>query len=36
MNHGPRFWALVGELTTYTDAGIVWLRRDGARLLRIG
>jgi hypothetical protein len=36
MNHGARFWALVAKLSPYTDRGIAWLRRDGARLLRIG
>ncbi|MBV9758540.1 MAG: M48 family metallopeptidase [Alphaproteobacteria bacterium] len=36
MNHGPRFWALVGQLTPYTDAAIAWLRTHGAGLLRIG
>jgi predicted metal-dependent hydrolase len=36
MNHGQRFWALVGELTPHTDAAVNWLRREGPRLLRIG
>jgi predicted metal-dependent hydrolase len=36
MNHGRHFWALVAELSPYTDRGIAWLRHDGARLLRIG
>ena len=36
MNHGPRFWALVGQLTPYTDVAIAWLRIHGAGLLRIG
>lgn len=36
MNHGPRFWALVAELTPHTDAAVAWLRRHGPRLLRIG
>lgn len=36
MNHGPRFWALVAELTPHTDAAVVWLRNNGPRLLRIG
>jgi len=36
MNHGPRFWALVAELTPHTDAAIAWLRGQGAGLLRIG
>jgi predicted metal-dependent hydrolase len=36
MNHGPRFWALVGEITEHGPAGIVWLRTEGMRLLRVG
>jgi predicted metal-dependent hydrolase len=36
MNHGPRFWALVGELTEHTDPAMAWLRTHGPRLLRIG
>jgi len=36
MNHGPRFWALVRELTPHTDAAITWLRDQGTRLVRIG
>jgi predicted metal-dependent hydrolase len=36
MNHGPRFWALVSQLTPHTDAAIAWLRDQGAGLLRIG
>nr|WP_294510058.1 SprT family zinc-dependent metalloprotease [uncultured Rhodopila sp.] len=36
MNHGPKFWALVDELTPHTKVAIPWLRAEGARLLRIG
>ncbi|MBN8893002.1 MAG: zinc metallopeptidase [Rhodospirillales bacterium 70-18] len=36
MNHGPRFWALVGQLTPHTDTAVAWLRHEGPRLLRIG
>jgi predicted metal-dependent hydrolase len=36
MNHGPRFWALVRELTPHTDAAMAWLRTEGPRLLRVG
>jgi predicted metal-dependent hydrolase len=36
MNHGKRFWALVDTLTPHTEAAIPWLRREGARLLRVG
>jgi predicted metal-dependent hydrolase len=36
MNHGRQFWALVEELTPYTDAAVVWLRDEGPRLLRVG
>lgn len=36
MNHGPRFWALVAELTPHTDAAMAWLRVNGPKLLRVG
>ncbi len=36
MNHGPHFWALVGQLTPHRDRAIPWLRDEGARLLRVG
>ena len=36
MNHGPRFWALVGQLTPHTAAAMAWLQSDGPGLLRIG
>ncbi len=36
MNHGPKFWSQVDELTPHTKAAIPWLRAEGARLLRIG
>jgi predicted metal-dependent hydrolase len=36
MNHGPKFWSLVDELTPHTKAAVPWLRAEGARLLRIG
>jgi predicted metal-dependent hydrolase len=36
MNHGPRFWVQVDELTPHTKAAIPWLRAEGTRLLRIG
>lgn len=36
MNHGPKFWGLVDELTPHTRAAIPWLRAEGSRLLRIG
>lgn len=36
MNHGPRFWALVAELTPHTTASMAWLRTHGPRLLRVG
>jgi predicted metal-dependent hydrolase len=36
MNHGPKFWSLVDELTPHTKAAIPWLRAEGAWLLRIG
>ncbi len=36
MNHGRRFWALVDQLTPHTAIAVPWLRREGARLLRVG
>ncbi len=36
MNHGPRFWTLVAELTPHTKAAVAWLRTHGPRLLRVG
>jgi predicted metal-dependent hydrolase len=36
MNHGPKFWSLVDQLTPHTKIAIPWLRAEGARLLRIG
>ncbi len=36
MNHGKRFWALVDQLTPHTTTAVPWLRREGARLLRVG
>jgi predicted metal-dependent hydrolase len=36
MNHGPRFWALVRELTLHEEEAVGWLRLDGATLLRAG
>jgi predicted metal-dependent hydrolase len=36
MNHGPRFWALVNQLTPHTEEAIPWLHNQGSALLRIG
>jgi predicted metal-dependent hydrolase len=36
MNHGPRFWELVDQLTEHKSAAIPWLRTEAPRLLRIG
>lgn len=36
MDHGPRFWALVEELTPFRATGMTWLKREGSHLLRIG
>jgi predicted metal-dependent hydrolase len=36
MNHGPRFWALVAQLTPHGAAAMAWLKREGPGLLRIG
>jgi predicted metal-dependent hydrolase len=36
MNHSPRFWALVNELTPHTSEAMSWLHESGSSLLRIG
>jgi predicted metal-dependent hydrolase len=36
LNHGRRFWRLVGELVPDVDGPRAWLRRNGTRLLRYG
>ncbi len=36
MNHGPRFWALVDQLTPHARRAISWLHEEGGALLRIG
>jgi predicted metal-dependent hydrolase len=36
MNHGPKFWKLVGRLMPELDTARRWLRHDGADLHRYG
>ena len=36
MNHGPRFWALVEQLTSHRTEAVAWLAAEGARLHRVG
>jgi predicted metal-dependent hydrolase len=36
MNHSPRFWATVEQLTPHREAAQAWLREHGPSLLRIG
>ena len=36
MNHGRHFWSLVAHLTPHMDEAMLWLRRDGLQLLRVG
>ena len=36
MNHGPRFWALVEQITPHTQPAMRWLRTEGMQLLRVG
>lgn len=36
LNHGPRFWQVVEQLTPHRAEAQLWLRRHGARLLRAG
>lgn len=36
MNHSPRFWAHVAQLTPHREAAVAWLRAQGPALLRAG
>ena len=36
MNHGPRFWDLVANLTPHRHKAVAWLNQEGGSLLRIG
>ncbi|MGH6955008.1 MAG: M48 family metallopeptidase [Alphaproteobacteria bacterium] len=36
LNHGKRFWALVGRLTRHADSAREWLRTEGIGLYRFG
>lgn len=36
LNHSPRFWALLDELTPHREAAVAWLRAEGPALLRVG
>lgn len=36
LDHSPRFWGLLGELVEDISGPTEWLRRNGARLHRIG
>jgi predicted metal-dependent hydrolase len=36
MNHGPRFWAVVEQLTPWRERAVAWLHTHGPRLLRVG
>lgn len=36
MDHGARFWALVGELTPHRQTAARWLETGGASLMRAG
>ncbi len=36
MNHGPRFWSLVADITPHTKPAMAWLRDHGMGLLRVG
>ncbi len=36
MNHGPRFWKLVGRLTPELDGARRWLKKNGDTLLAYG
>ncbi len=34
MNHGPAFWAAVGQLTDHRADAEIWLRRHGREVLQ--
>ncbi len=36
LDHSPRFWAVVGQLTPHTARARDWLKEHGAGLLRVG
>ena len=36
MNHGPRFWSLLEQLTPHGALAMAWLRDNGPMLLRVG
>ncbi|MCK8787226.1 M48 family metallopeptidase [Roseomonas sp. NAR14] len=36
LNHSPRFWAHVAQLTPHRDAAVAWLRAHGPALMRVG
>ncbi|MBP0616334.1 M48 family metallopeptidase [Jiella mangrovi] len=36
MNHGPKFWALCHKLCPETEAGKLWLKRNGSGLHAVG
>ena len=36
LDHGPRFWQVVERLTPHRGEAQLWLRSNGARLLRAG
>lgn len=36
LNHSPRFWDLVQQLTPNREAAVAWLKENGPALLRVG
>jgi len=36
MNHSPRFWRVVADLSPEFEAARAWLKRNGPQLLRYG
>ena len=36
LNHSPRFWTLVEQLTPHRAAAVAWLKAHGPGLLRVG
>ncbi len=36
MNHSPRFWDILQQLTPNREAAVAWLKENGPALLRVG
>ena len=36
LNHSPRFWDTLQQLTPNREAAVAWLKENGPALLRVG